>query len=76
MDASIAVTPGPVGRTDLVTIPWTSRDRLRHSLVHESPEAIAAIVSWLNAVLADDPPVGADPMLCETSRQNELPFRG
>lgn len=65
MDASIAVTPGPVGRTDLVTLPWTSRDRLRHSLVHESPEAIAAIVAWLTTVLPDDPP--ADPVLCETS---------
>lgn len=51
LDSYVAVTPGPVGRADLITIPWTSEDKLRHSLVHDSPEAVAAIIQWVQRLL-------------------------
>jgi hypothetical protein len=52
LDSSVTVTPAPVGQTDFATVGWTSQDRLRHSLIYESSEAIATIVRWLDAVLA------------------------
>ena len=58
LDATVAVTPAPIGQTDFVTIPWTSRDRLRHSVVHDSREAIAAVSHWLLSVLAEDSRIG------------------
>lgn len=52
LDSSTVVTPAPVGKTDFVTVAWTRRDRLRHSLIYESPEAIAVIVRWLESALS------------------------
>jgi hypothetical protein len=52
LDATIAVAPAPVGRTDFVSVPWTPLDRSRHSSVHDSPVAIAAVTGWLQSVLA------------------------
>jgi hypothetical protein len=56
LDSSVTVTPAPIGQADFVTVGWTSQDRLRHSLIYESSEAIAVIVKWLDAVLG----AGAD----------------
>lgn len=56
LDATIAVAPAPVGRTDFVTVPWTPLYRSRHSSVHDSPVAIAAVSDWLQSVLG--PPNG------------------
>ena len=63
LDATIAVTPAPVGRTDFVTVPWTPLDRSRHSSVHDSPVAIAAVSGWLQSVLA--PPDGSSGLPCD-----------
>jgi hypothetical protein len=52
LDATIAVTPAPTGQMDFVTVPWTPLDRSRHSSVHDSPVAIAAVSGWLQSVLA------------------------
>lgn len=51
LDSAVTVTPAPVGQTDFTTIAWAKKDRLRHSLIYESPEAIASITLWLGTVL-------------------------
>jgi hypothetical protein len=51
LDSYIAVTPAPVGRSEIVTMAGPSQYRLRHSLIHESPDAIALIVDWLRSRL-------------------------
>ncbi len=51
LDSYIAVTPAPVGRSEIVTMAGPSQYRFRHSLIHESPDAIALIVDWLRSRL-------------------------
>lgn len=52
LDSSVTVTPAPVGCTEFATVTWTTRDRLRHSVIYESPDAIATIIKWLDGVLS------------------------
>jgi pimeloyl-ACP methyl ester carboxylesterase len=47
LDAMVTSTPAPQGRTDFVTIAWTGEHPVRHSSVHDSPEAISEIMKWL-----------------------------
>jgi len=53
LDATVAATPAPRGHTHSLTIAWTNQDRLRHSLVHDSPEAIKPIAKWLKNALGN-----------------------
>jgi predicted membrane channel-forming protein YqfA (hemolysin III family) len=58
LDAPVAATPSPQGTADSLTIAWTHRDWLRHSLVHDSPEAIEPIAGWLKDLLGNHSPKG------------------
>jgi hypothetical protein len=56
LDATVAATPAPKGSTNSLTIAWTNQDSLRHSLVHDSPEAIKPIAEWLTNILGNHLP--------------------
>jgi hypothetical protein len=62
LDATVAATPAPQGSADSLTIAWTNQDSLRHSLVHDSPEAIKPIADWLKNLLGNHPPKGNSEM--------------
>jgi len=47
VDSWIAITPSPEGVVDFRTVAWGYEDRLRHSRVYDSPEAIKAVKDWL-----------------------------
>jgi hypothetical protein len=51
LDSSVTVTPAPIGRTDFATVGWNTHEGLRHSLIYESKDAIAAVLKWLASVL-------------------------
>jgi hypothetical protein len=53
LQSPLTVTPAPVGQTNFVTVGWTMRDKLRHSLIYESSDAIKRITDWLRLVLED-----------------------
>lgn len=57
LNRSVAVTATPVGSAECTTIIASSKDRLRHSLVYESPEVIHAILHSLQLVLRRPDPV-------------------
>lgn len=57
LDSSVTTTPSPIGLIDFATIKWTNRDKLRrdklrHSQVYDSREAIEAIIDWLKRTVA------------------------
>ena len=47
LDATMASTPAPQGKTDFVTIAWSNQSLSHHSVVHDSCKAITAITDWL-----------------------------
>jgi hypothetical protein len=51
LDSSVTVTPAPIGKTDFATVRWNNKERLRHSLIYQSPEAISIIINWLDGAL-------------------------
>lgn len=57
LDAAVAATPAPRGDTDFLTVAWTNQDLLRHSVVHDSPEAIKPIVAWLKNTMGNPPSI-------------------
>jgi pimeloyl-ACP methyl ester carboxylesterase len=52
LDSPVTTTPFPVGQTECVAVPWSTKDGPRHFLVYNSPKAIAAIVIWLKSTLS------------------------
>jgi hypothetical protein len=60
LQSSVTVTPAPIGQTNFATVGWTSRDKLRHSLIYESPDAIKRITNWLRSALAEGADQGCD----------------
>jgi hypothetical protein len=57
LDAIVAATPAPIGTTEFITIAWEPKGGFRHSVVHDSPESINAISTWLRSLLqsAEEP---------------------
>jgi hypothetical protein len=51
LDSKVTVTPAPTGEMDFATVGWTDEDQLRHSLIYDSKETIATMITWLERVL-------------------------
>ena len=55
LDSAVTVTPAPTGEMDFATVGWTDKDQLRHSLIYESTEAIATMITWLERCTQSEP---------------------
>jgi hypothetical protein len=55
LDSSVTLSSAPIGGADIATFGWTGKDKLRHSLIYRSPEAITRIVTWLKPILISGP---------------------
>jgi hypothetical protein len=51
IESSVTVTPAPTGKIDVITVPWSADDGLRHSTVYESTDVHTAIVAWLSSAI-------------------------
>jgi hypothetical protein len=51
LDSPVTVTPAPIGHADVITVGWTPKQRLRHSVLHGSAEIGRTIANWVASTL-------------------------